>query len=150
MAIKEKLNILKSYLTKSKILLSNNKINFLKSNKIKDQGFLYIAFKKNFLDEAILSASSLKKNTKKKIAIFTNINDHRLNNIFDFIGIINPSNIRSKVDFISKYSLGLSNAKNCFFVTCVTNCFFFDKLCKKFIQVLFFLMSTITFCLKIK
>lgn len=106
MIIKKNLSVLKNYLksnfTKSKILLSNNKVNFIKSDKIKDQGFLYIAFNKNFLDEAILSALSLKRNTKKKIAILTNINDHRLNNIFDFIGIINPSNIRSKVDFVSK------------------------------------------------
>ena len=95
-------NFLKSNLTKSKILLYNNKVNFIKLDKIKDEGFLYIAFKKNFLEEAIFSALSLKKNTKKKIAIFTNINDHRLSNIFDFIGIINPTNIRSKVEFVSK------------------------------------------------
>lgn len=95
-------NYIKSSVTKSKILLYDNKVDFIKSDKLKNQGFLYIAFKKNFLEEAIFSASSLKKNTKKKIAIFTNINDHRLNDLFDFIGIINPSNIRSKVEFVSK------------------------------------------------
>jgi len=71
MIIKKNLSVLKNYLksnfTKSKILLSNNKVNFIKSDKIKDQGFLYIAFNKNFLDEAILSALSLKRNTKKKL-----------------------------------------------------------------------------------
>ena len=106
MTIKKKISILNNYLksnlTKSKILLYKNKVNFIKSDNIKDNGYLYIAFKKSFLDEAILSALSLKRNTQKKIAIFTDIKDKRLNNIFDFIGIINPSNIRSKVDFISK------------------------------------------------
>tara|TARA_B100001093_G_scaffold518499_1_gene603573 strand:+ start:2069 stop:2929 length:861 start_codon:yes stop_codon:yes gene_type:complete len=106
MTFKKKLSILNNYvksnITKSKILLYKNKVNFIKTDKIKNHGYLYIAFKKNFLDEAILSALSLKQNTKKKIAIFTDIKDERLNKVFDFIGIINPSNIRSKVDFISK------------------------------------------------
>ena len=76
MTIKKKISILNNYLksnlTKSKILLYKNKVNFIKSDNIKDNGYLYIAFKKNFLDEAILSALSLKRNTQKKIAIFMN------------------------------------------------------------------------------
>lgn len=71
MTIKKKFalikNYLKSNLTKTKILLYNNQVDFIKSDRAKDQGFLYIAFKKNFLEEAIFSASSLKKNTKKKL-----------------------------------------------------------------------------------
>jgi len=93
---------LKAYFTRTKILLSSNNVKNIKSNRIINEGFLYIAFNKSFLEEAIFSALSLKKNTKKKIAIFTDINDPRLNKIFDFIGIINPSHIRSKVDFMSK------------------------------------------------
>ncbi len=106
MSIEKKISNFNLYLKKSfiksKIILSNNRVNFIKLDKIKDQGYLYIAFNVGYLNEAIFSALSLKKHTEKKIAIFTNINDPRLKNIFDFVGIIKPTHLRSKVNFMSK------------------------------------------------
>lgn len=96
---KNKLNF---FIKKNQIIKSNKNINYLKTSNLNDCGFLYIAFNKNFVQEAILSCESLRKNSKKKIAIFTDSKNENLKNFFDFVGIINPSNLRSKVDFISK------------------------------------------------
>lgn len=62
------------------------------------KGIYYIAFEKKYVDEAIHSARSIKKNSRLPLAICCDrIED---TSPFDIVRIINPRHVRAKVDYL--------------------------------------------------
>lgn len=69
-----------------------------------EKGFIYIAFGEKYLKEALISARSLRELNNEPIMLLTDTKiTEEYESYFSEVLIINPSHIRSKIDFI-KYT----------------------------------------------
>lgn len=86
-----------------KLYLNWVKVETVNQKKIKDRGFVYIAFGESYTKEAIMSIRSLKRYNSEPVALFTN-NPHLddLNDLVEYLYVIQPKHKRTKIDYISQ------------------------------------------------